>query len=153
MSSLLNWVGRIVLFYIFRAALYLMFPGWRMEIRAVMYAVIALWIYNEFPALRRPVRKWLRVEPDESYDKDNWVELKDFAALVVGVMVVLVGATVGQTFFEDVSLIGMLQIFGFLITASLFLRYGWAVLRGKRFYKVEDADKQQPVEDTDEQQP
>ena len=110
-------------------------------------------MYNEFPTLRRPVRKWLQVEPDESYDKDDWVELRDFAALVVGVMIVLVGATVGQTFFEDNSLIGMLQIFGFLITTSLFLRYGWAVLRVKRFYRAEDEDKQQPVEDKDEKQP
>lgn len=159
MAVFLNWVGRIALYFIFRSALYLLVPGWRAEIRIVLYAVLALWLYNDFPALNRAVRRWLNVEPDESDDKDSWAELKDFAFLVAGVLVIQVGSAVGQTFFENnldpehfVTVIGFLQILGFLLTAGLFVRYGWALLRGKRFIKVEDADKQQAVEDTTEEQ-
>ena len=159
MAGFLNWGGRIVLYFLFRYALYLLVPGWRAEIRIVLYAVLALWLYNEFPALNRAVRRWLNVEPDKSDDKDSWAELKDFAFLVVGVLVVLVGSAVCQLFFERSldpehfgTVIGFVQIAGFLLTAALFIRYGWALLRGKRFIKVEDADKQQPAEDTVEEQ-
>ena len=164
MSGFLNWVGRIVLFFIFRAALYLMFPVWRLEIRAVMYVIVALWIYNEIPALRRAVRKWLNVEPDETYDKDDWVELKDFAALGVSVLVILVGSRVARTYLENIGgpevyagtgdniyflLIMALYVCTFVLVPMMFIRYSWAVVRGKKFFKIEDVDKQ----DTDEKPP
>ena len=168
MSDLLNWFGRIVLYFLFKYALFQMYPAWRMHFRIALYTIVVLWVYNEFPALQRAVRRWLKVEPDGSDDKDDWAELKDFVTLVVGVMVVLIGSTLGQTFLENIRgpevrslivdgffdiLIGTLQLLGFMIPPIMFIRYGWALLRGKRFFKVEDADKQQPVEDTDEQQP
>ena len=162
MVGFLNWVGRIVLFYFFRAALYLMFPVWRLEIRAVMYVIFALWIYNDFPALRRAVLKWLNAKPDVSYDKDNWVELKDFAALSVSVLVILVGSRVARTFLENLGgpevyagdnfyflLIMGLYILTIVLVPMMFIRYSWAVIRGKKFFKIEDADKQ----DTDEKLP
>ena len=159
MAGFLNWGGRIALYFLFRSALYLLVPDWRAEIRIVLYAVLALWLYNEFPALNRAVRRWLGVEPDESDDEDSWAELKDFAFLVVGVLVIQVVSALGQRFVERnldpehfVAVIGFLQIAGFLLTAGLFVRYGWALLRGKRFIKGEDADKKQAAEDTVEEQ-
>ena len=97
----------------------------------------------------------------------NGQNSRDFAALVVVVMVVIVVATVGQLFLEIIRgpevragsgysfiniLVGLLQIFGFVIPAIMFIRYGRALLRGERFFKVEDENKQQPVEDTAEEQ-
>ena len=163
MAGFLNWGGRIALYFLFRFALFEMYPAWRMHFRIALYAIVILWVYNEFPALKRGVGRLLDKEPDESDDKDSWAELKDFATLVVGVMVVLLGSTFGQTFVESIQasaassliddrpfdvLIGVLRIAGFLLTAILFVRYSWALLLGKRFVKTKDAAEEQPAEDT-----